>query len=70
VHAAPNGKKKCLHSAVHQTRLSLCGYTHQSRLSNAGAQNQPVAALQVYLLLDEFIMGGELQETSKKASLV
>jgi len=24
----------------------------------------------VYLLLDEFIMGGELQETSKKASLV
>ena len=23
-------------------------------------------ALQVYLILDEFIMGGEIQETSKK----
>jgi len=29
-----------------------------------------VTVLQVYLLLDEFIMGGELQETSKKASLI
>jgi len=43
---------------------------HQSRLSNAGTQHQTVTVLQVYLLLDEFIMGGELQETSKKASLV
>ena len=27
-------------------------------------------AAQVYLLLDEFIMGGELQETSKKVSIL
>lgn len=26
------------------------------------------ASLQVYLILDEFIMGGELQETSKKVT--
>lgn len=29
----------------------------------------PAAALQVYLILDEFIMGGEMQETSKKVGL-
>lgn len=27
-----------------------------------------LGCVQVYLLLDEFIMGGELQETSKKVS--
>lgn len=37
----------------------------QSRLLHA-ALLMGVVQLQVYLLLDEFIMGGELQETSKK----
>ncbi len=34
----------------------------------ARALKSLVWPLQVYLILDEFIMGGELQETSKKVS--
>jgi len=33
------------------------------------AEGKRLESLQVYLILDEFIMGGEIQETSKKVEL-